>query len=218
MAQLGRHLGFHARHFPAGAERGAPLAVLWEMARRNARLALGSELARSLHRWPPEELVRLERRVRREETDNRLHAWEWLALPDGRILKADALDHHAAHDLVGCQDIAWNIAGAAVEFALSEPESDRLCAEVESESGYSTDPRLIALLEPCYLAFQLGDHAMAADGAAGWGAEPEQLRAAAADHAERLQRVLAAVAWMRLVLAGRLELPTARLRIECSTN
>lgn len=191
VAQLGRYLGFRARHFPAAVERGAPVAMLWEMARRNTRMALGSELARSLYRWTPELLDRLERGVRRVETDNRLHAWEWLVLPDGRILKADALDHHAAHDLVGCQDIAWDIVGATVELGLPETERDRLCAVVEAESGCSLDPRLIALLEPCYLAFQLGDHAMAADGAAGWGAEPDRLRAAAARYAEKLRRVLA---------------------------
>jgi hypothetical protein len=29
-----------------------------------------------------------------------------------RLLKTDALDYHAGHDPIGCQDIAWDIAGA----------------------------------------------------------------------------------------------------------
>ena len=29
-------------------------------------------------------------RLRRVITDNRMHAWEWLRLPEGRWLKADA--------------------------------------------------------------------------------------------------------------------------------
>ncbi|HYZ33756.1 MAG TPA: hypothetical protein VE684_15910, partial [Crenalkalicoccus sp.] len=184
--QIGRYLGFRARHFSAGPDRGASLAMLWEMARHNTRLALGSDLAHRLHRcWAAADLDRLESRLHRVETDNRLHAWEWLVLPDGRLLKADALDHHAAHDLVGCQDIAWDIAGAVVELGLSEAERERLCVVVEREAGRTLDPRLLALLEPCYLAFQLADHAMAAAGAAGWGAEPDRLRAAAARYAAR---------------------------------
>ncbi len=193
VAHLGRYLGFRARRFPAGPERGAPLAELWDMARHNAALALGESLARSFDRWAPKDLDRLERGARRVETDNRLHTWEWLALPDGRILKADAHDHHAAHDLVGCQDIAWDIAGAVVEFGLSGPERDGLCAAVEGETGRAVDPDLLALSELCYLAFQLGDHTLAGDGPAGWDrAEAGRLSAAVRSYTLRLRDALRA--------------------------
>ena len=59
-------------------------------------------------------LERLERVVRPVEIDGRLHAWSYLRR-DGHLLKTDALDHHAGHDLVGCQDIAWDIVGAKIE-------------------------------------------------------------------------------------------------------
>jgi hypothetical protein len=135
LTQVGRYLGFRARCFPAGEPgRGAPLARLWEMARFNATLALGEQSARGLDRWAPA-LDRLERRVRRIETDNRPHAWEWLLARDGRLLKTDALDHHAGHDLVGCQDVAWDIVGVTVELGLSPTERDRLCGTVEAETG-----------------------------------------------------------------------------------
>ena len=39
--------------------------------------------------------------------------------PGGRIEKADALDHHADHSLVGCQDALWDVAGAELELGLS---------------------------------------------------------------------------------------------------
>ena len=45
----------------------------------------------------------LERCVRRIETDNRMHAHEWLVRPDGSLLKADAVDHCEAHDLIGAR-------------------------------------------------------------------------------------------------------------------
>ena len=79
----------------------------------------------------------LERGLRRTETDNRLHVWEWLIRPDGRLLKTDALDHHAAHDLVGCQDVAWDVAGAVVELDLSPPEQDELCAIIRGSGEAS---------------------------------------------------------------------------------
>jgi hypothetical protein len=93
---------------------------------------------------------------RRVRTDNRLHAWEWLATPEGRLLKTDAVDHDDAHDLVGCQDIVWDIAGARVEFALDEGETGRLCETVAARAGAPVDAALLGLMDICYCAFQLG--------------------------------------------------------------
>jgi hypothetical protein len=128
--------------------------------------------------------------MRRVEADNRLHAWEWLLPRDGRLLKTDAVDHHAAHDLIGCQDIAWDIVGAAVELELAPSERDRLCAVVEGETGRAVDPELLALLTPCYLAVQLGDRTLATEIVAAWQAEVDRLRAAANQYAARLRHEL----------------------------
>jgi hypothetical protein len=186
---VGRYLGFRAARFPAGPESGASLAALLEMARHNAAEALGAAAARGLDRWRPAELARLEAGLRRVVTDNRLQAWEWLVLPDGRLLKADALDHHAGHDLVGCQDIAWDLAGAAVELELSVAEAARLGTVVAAGCGRAAAPGLLALLRPCYLAFRLGQDSMAADAMAGWPAEAARLRASAGCYAARLQQI-----------------------------
>ena len=116
--RVGRYLGLPGAALPgAGPGQGASLAELRFMARHNTAEALGEAWARRLERRTAG-LEGFEPRLRRIETDNRLHAWEWLALPDGRLLKADALDHHAAHDLVGCQDVAWDIAGALCRAGL----------------------------------------------------------------------------------------------------
>lgn len=191
---VGRYLGFRARAFPAGAERGASLARLWEMARHNTAEGLGPDLARCFDRWAPEELARLAGRLRRVETDNRLHAWEWLMLPNGQILKCDATDHHAAHDLVGCQEIAWDGAGAMVELELPAAACAQLCAVVERESGHAVDPQLLALLIPCYLAFQLGYYSMAVEAPADAG-ETIRLRRMMERYAERLRHTLLAGGW-----------------------
>jgi hypothetical protein len=175
--RVGRYLGFRAREFTADPGRGASLDRLVEMVRRNATLALGSAPA---VRGSPAELAR---RVQRVEIDGRLHAWEWLVCDSGALVKADALDHCAAHDLVGCQDITWDLAGAAVELGLSAAEQQRLAAITGETCGRAVDPELLALARPCYLAFQLGRHALAADAG---GSEAIRLRAAARRYAAQL--------------------------------
>ncbi|WP_298965210.1 hypothetical protein [uncultured Methylobacterium sp.] len=183
-ARVGAYLGFRARSFPA-ASPGAGLDRLVEMARHNAGAALGAGIVRRFDRWSPGELRRLAQAVRPVETDNRMQAWEWRVLPDGRILKTDALDHHAGHDLVGCQDIAWDVVGAEAELGLP---AAALAARVAEAAGRAPDPALLALLRPCYRAFRLGALAMAADGAD--PAEAGRLRREADSHAARLAGVL----------------------------
>ena len=83
----------------------------------------------------------------------------------------------AAHDLVGCQDIAWDVAGAVVELGLTEVERDRLCAELGG-----VDAGLLRFMLACYPAFQLGLNSMAADA---WGGGEEAARARAAARRRR---------------------------------
>jgi hypothetical protein len=93
-------------------------------------------------------------------TDNRMHWWEWIR-SGNRWLKLDALDHHAAHDLVGCQDIAWDIAGAAVELGLSRDGRDELAAGVSARLKRKLPDGFLDVHELCYLGFQLGLWSMA---------------------------------------------------------
>jgi hypothetical protein len=175
--RVGRYLGFRARELAAAGDRGASLGDLAEMVQHNATLALGA--APALRGSP----AALAPRVHRVEIDGRLHAWEWLVQGDGSLLKADALDHHAAHDMIGCQDITWDLAGAAVELELTAAEQQRLAAITGETCGRVVDPELLAFAGPCYLAFQLGRHALAA--AAG-GEEAARLHAAVQRYAARL--------------------------------
>jgi len=185
--QVGAYLGFRARRFPSENGRGASLAQLLHMARYNVQQALGDAAAAVLERRMPES-ERLEGKVRRVDTDNRMHSWEWLVL-DGRLLKTDALDHSSNHDLVGHQDIAWDVAGATIELALSQEETDRLCTIVGHGSGHPVDPEILALMIPCYLGFQIGAHVMAAD-ALGEGHEATRLRREADRYASILKHRL----------------------------
>lgn len=153
LERIGGYVGFRARTFPASADAGADFAALAAMARTNITEALGAGLAERLDRRAA---LGASSTVRRISTDNRMHAWEWLETPKGELLKTDALDHSAGHDLIGCQDAAWDIAGAAVEFDLDAPETERLARIVGAEAGQPVDLGRLSACLIFYPAFQLG--------------------------------------------------------------
>ncbi|MGF9762711.1 hypothetical protein AAII07_46870 [Microvirga sp. 0TCS3.31] len=185
--QIGAYLGFRARHFPAAEQQGASLDALRQMAVYNTGQVLGDAAASALERALADPSA-FAGKVHRICTDNRLHAWEWLVSGD-RLIKSDALDHSAAHDLVGHQDVSWDVAGAIVELDLSEDEAAQLYRITRQESGRPVDQALLAFMLPCYLAFQLGAHLMAA-GALGEGPEANRLRRAADRYGRRLHSYL----------------------------
>jgi hypothetical protein len=189
IAEVAHYIATRARLFPANADSGATLEQLLEMSRRNIRLALDDASARLLDRWSSR-LDALSRRVVRVRTDNKLDRHEWLRLPDGRLFKTDALDHHAAHDLIGCQDIAWDVAGAIVEFELDAREADALIATTERTSGRHVDGELLEFCRVAYLAFRLGQASFAAQICAFDTAEAARVKGAVDRYAFELQRVL----------------------------
>lgn len=103
------------------------------MAAYNAAQALGAATGALLERRL-QGLDRLQARVHPIRTDNRLHAWKWVAT-ERAILKLDGVDHCEAHDLIGCQDIAWDIAGSIAEHGLGEREVIALCQRVHAAGG-----------------------------------------------------------------------------------
>lgn len=188
--QVGRYIAFRASRLPAKADRsGAPPEKLLEMAEFNVEQALGRDAAGALRSWR-EQLPELSALARPVLTDNRMHAGEWLVTPDGRILKADALDHHAGNDLVGAQDPAWDLAGAIIELELKDEERDRLLAAA-ARRGLRPAPVQLAFYTQAYLAFQLGWHTLAARSLEGRNREEAaRMRRAAERYAERLGAIL----------------------------
>jgi hypothetical protein len=186
--RLGAYVAFRAS-WQCAPKTGASLTELFRMARHNTASGLDQGVACAIDPWLSR-LGRLESHVRRVRTDSRLHAWEWLRLPDGRLVKTDALDHHAAHDLIGCQDAAWDIAGAKVEFDLLPDEFDTLCEMFERVAQVAVSRELLAFYEVCYLAFQLGHWSLAAESLVGFPAEALRTRAAAERYGGKLRQVL----------------------------
>lgn len=162
---------------------------LLAMARYNTEQRLGAPVAATLQAWEPR-LQALEAAIRRVHSDNRMHAHEWLLRPHGAILKSDALDHSGAHDLVGCQGIAWDIVGAAVEWRLSGDEEARLAGAVERASGEPVSAELLAFYRPCYLAFQFGAAILGTQALVGCRAEVTRLGQVADRYADELLALL----------------------------
>ncbi len=149
---LAAYFAFRASTLPGGA--GASADELLAMARHNA-----SSMGASgwLSRF--DAVLPRARRLPRIAVDARLLPHEWLALREGGWLKVDGEDHFDAHDLVGCQPLAWDIAGAEVELGINRFE---LLGALARSGIAPVEPDVLAFYRVCYLAFRLGHCALAA--------------------------------------------------------
>lgn len=110
--------------------------------------------------------------------DGRMQPHEWRCTPAGEILKTDAADHGDDHFYPGPTDIAWDLAGAIVEWQMDSGAVDYFLARYAALSGDRPQPRLPAYRN-AYALFRLGYCRMAADALAGSDEEPRLRR----DHA-----------------------------------
>ncbi|HEX8447941.1 MAG TPA: hypothetical protein VF649_15175 [Sphingomonas sp.] len=135
------YLAARQRLLPPPEARGAALADLAEMARHN----LGRDIPALAG------ADRLAGRVVSVAIDGRMDGCEWIG-----GVKADALDHDRSHDLIGAQDIAWDVAGAIVELDYGPEQIAVLLGRLESVLARAVDPALLRFYHPCYCAFRLG--------------------------------------------------------------
>lgn len=161
IAQIARYIGARAELLPAPSLSGASIPQLIEMTRRNVTLAFGESAAESLD-LPDAGL--LEGRVHRTCTDNRFERGNWLRGADGKLIKIQAVDQ--GHNLIGCQDPAWDVAGAITEFGLDRCESETLVQLVE-RGGCDIDRELLGFYRIAYPAFRFGEATLAQTADAG---------------------------------------------------
>ena len=133
----------------------ASAAELLAMTRANAAEVFGAARAASLSRFDRAPFLAEMDRLPRLASDNRLHPWEWIDLPDGRLLKCDTVDHAEGHDLLGPQTVAWDVAGACEELDLDPDAQDTLVRRVWPESLVFR-PEHLLFARVAYLAFSLG--------------------------------------------------------------
>lgn len=94
------------------------------------------------------------------EIDGRMLPHEWL-YSEGRYVKTDALDHHADQFFPKRQDIAWDLAGAAIEFGFDRARTGFLLDRYSQLANDRVAAQKFRLYSICYAAYRLGYSALA---------------------------------------------------------
>jgi hypothetical protein len=78
--------------------------------------------------------------------DGHMQPHEWLLLPDGQMLKSDSGSHGDDHFFPGPTDIAWDLAGAIVEWGMDERQADFFLEQYHRLSGDEAGRRIGSFL------------------------------------------------------------------------
>jgi hypothetical protein len=141
----------------AGAEREEASARLCEMLYANTHEALGDEAAKRARN-----LGRAVQDGGGSYGDGHLHPHEWIDCGDGRLVKVDGVGHDCDHTLVGRQPVAWDLAGAVVEWSMDQQRAERLLAGFRLAGGEDVAEDVLRFYLGAYLAFRAGQCALAA--------------------------------------------------------
>ena len=161
MARLAEYCAFRQRAF---AVELSDLNSLQQMTEHNLR-ELGLEL--------PVEL-RLQHPV---IADGRMQPHEWLLPPQGKLLKTDSGSHGDDHFFPGPTDIAWDLAGAIVEWQMSEQQTAEFLNLYHRASGDNAQHRVDDFIQ-AYAIFRLAYCLMAAKAMYGSDEQPRLQQAA----------------------------------------
>lgn len=160
--RLAGYCAFRADAFPAECGGTSGLEA---MARHN------------MHQWGIQAQVSLalERPVL---ADGRMQPQEWLFAPEGRVVKADSGSHGDDHFFPGVTDIAWDLAGAIVEWKMNSAAAEAFLERYRRASGDHAGSRIPGFITS-YAAFRGAYCIMAAHALQGSGEQKLMERAAA---------------------------------------
>jgi hypothetical protein len=175
LTRLAEYCAFRARAFSAQTDE---VSALQKMAEHNLH-ELKLDVPVSLG---------LERPV---VADARMQPHEWLLTNSAQIVKTDSGTHGTDHFFPGPTDIAWDLAGAIVEWRMPVDAQEFLITAYHRASSDDPQPRLSDYII-AYAAFRCAYCAMAAN--ASNGAEQIRLEHASAQYRKWLKRSREAVA------------------------
>jgi hypothetical protein len=150
LARLAAYCAFRAEAF---AEEPGQMKALEQMAEHN------------LHELGFEQAVRL-RLEHPVLADSRMKPHEWLLTPLGQMLKTDSGSHGDDHFFPGVTDIAWDLAGAIVEWEMSAAQAEAFLGVYRRASGDDASSR-IADFVTAYAVFRCAYCLMAAKAMSG---------------------------------------------------
>ncbi len=179
---LARYLGFLEEKFPAPP--GVGFDELIEMIRVNVSEGLGEKWRAQL--TPLSRYSSIISDAGTTALDARMLPHEWLAA-SGQFIKTDGLDHHDDHFYPGCQNVAWDLAGACVEFDLTREERMYLLDQYRRRTRDRNVEDRLPFYLIAYLAFRLGYASMASQALAS-SFEGERFQKLFHRYAKRLQQ------------------------------
>jgi hypothetical protein len=121
--------------------------------------------------------------------DGRLAPHEWVRVKSGRILKTDNSGHIRDHTLVGEQSVLWDIAGAIVEWAMDEAQTEFFLHRFE-QIGIQTESAAIRFYRKAYAAFRMGVCSLGAQQSGNDELEARRLGRAALRYEQQLLNLL----------------------------
>jgi hypothetical protein len=142
LPRLAEYAAFRTRAFAAAPVSVEPLST---MARLNVSEALALDLPQDFGLEVVNPVF----------ADARMMPHEWLVMDGERLLKTDSADHAEDHFYPGVTDIAWDLAGAIVEWDLDSAHSAQLAAQFHALTSDDPRPRLPAYIA-AYVAFRIG--------------------------------------------------------------
>jgi adenine/guanine phosphoribosyltransferase-like PRPP-binding protein len=161
LARLVEYCAFRRRAFPVELP---DLNALQQMAEHNLNeLKLDLPVA-----------LRLEHPV---IADGRMQPHEWLLTREGRLLKTDSGSHGDDHFFPGATDIAWDLAGAMVEWRMNQDQATVFLDLYRRASGDDASRRIDGFVT-AYAAFRCAYSMMAANAMHGTEEQPRLERAA----------------------------------------
>ena len=171
LARMAQYCAFRLRSFSVDL---AGLNALQQMSEHNLR-ELGLDL--------PVEL-RLEHPV---IADGRMQPHEWLVTKEACLLKADSGSHGDDHFFPGPTDIAWDLAGAIVEWRMNEQQARHFIDLYRCASGDDASARIDGFIK-AYAIFRSAYCLMAANAMPG-SDEEALLRRTADEYKEMVTKV-----------------------------
>ncbi len=185
VAALGAYIARVAGPPLPGAELRAATARLTEMLYVNTNEALGEPFAATArHARPTVQCPQL------AYGDGRLQPYEWINVGADLPFKVDSVGHDCDHTLVGKQPIAWDVAGAIVEWQLDPQAIACLLHAFHAAGGPLIDGDTLHFYRLAYLAFRAGQCSLAAQMHDPY--ESERLQAAYLAYRQQLAALLEA--------------------------